>query len=159
MHLFVALAPFALAVFMAALAPDLSGAVRDRVTGVVREAGTRVKAGSPGPPHTSAEYVGDYVEYAADAAQTVPSLLLPLVGAFLVLQGNPLTVSTILLLVLVVPGCLYIFLRVLRTDPLTYVARKYLHARYAVLPLAAATVNIVSGIVVTIIVVGSPAPS
>lgn len=148
MDLFAALAPFVLAVVMAAIAPDLSGAVRDRVTAVLREADTRVAASSPGPPHASVEYVGDYVEYAADAAQAIPSLLLPLVGAVLFLHGNPLTVSTVLLLVLVAPTCLYTFLKVLRTDPLTYVAHKYLRARYTFLPLAAASINAVSMIVV-----------
>lgn len=114
----------------------------------MREADKQVPVGSAGPAHASVEYVGDYVEYAADAAQALPSLLLPLVGAVLVLQGNPLTVSTVLLIILVVPSCLYVFLKVLRIDPTTYVSRKYLRARYTFLPLAAVLINTVAVVVV-----------
>ncbi|RKR86651.1 hypothetical protein BDK92_0896 [Micromonospora pisi] len=66
----------------------------------------------------------------------------------LVLQGNPLAVSTVLLLILVVPICLYVFPRVLRTDPMTYVSHKYLRARDTFLPLAAMLANVVAMVVV-----------
>jgi hypothetical protein len=148
MDLLATLAPFVLALVMAAIAPELSGIVRDRVTAVMTEANTRVVDGSAGPPHASVEYVGDYVEYASDAAQALPGLLLPLVGAGLILQGNPLTASTIFLLAFVVPGCTFVFLRVIRADPLTYVARRYMGARYTFLPLAAASINAVAVVVV-----------
>ena len=148
MDLFATLAPFVLGIIMAALAPELSGAVRDRVESVMHQAEPKVPTAGKSPPHTSKEYVGDYVEYAADAAQTIPSLLLPLVGAALVLKDNQLAISTVLLLVVIVPRCLYIFFTVIKVDPLSYVARKYLRARYTFLPLAAMVMNSLASAIV-----------
>ena len=126
--------PFVAAILVYLLSPQLSRLLRNTVTGKVEQANSRysqnVEQANTGrsptesiPSHLTPEYIGDYVEYAGDAAQVLPSTFLVLVGVVAALfAGIPVLIVGILLIASV-PLVMYVMLKVLNTDPSKYVRR------------------------------------
>jgi hypothetical protein len=100
------------------------------------------------PPHLSPEYIGDYVEYASDAVQVIPTFVLPVAGTLLALRLGLGPIGLALLLILGPPALIWIALRVLMVDPLSYVSRKYLKGRYTFLPVTGMATNLVAAAIV-----------
>jgi hypothetical protein len=142
METLVRVAPFIFGLFLSAIAPELSRAARSRIEAVItKESAAAATNPADIPPYLRTEYIGDYVEYAADAAQAVPFLLLPFVGAVMALRDSSRVVTTILLIIVVVPATIYALLKVINADPVRYIAQRRWWGRYTFLPLLSMAVN------------------
>lgn len=147
---FLAMAPFLAAFVLYALSPELNKVARWRIEGTV--SGAKMATGSISvPPHLSAGYIGDYVEYGIDAAQIVPMLLLPLVGVLVswhlgLAPGIAWTVFACSLVIAVTVTIIF-----LRRDPVAYVSKK-LFARYTLLSATGVGINFVAAVLVGIFV-------
>jgi hypothetical protein len=140
-------APFVATSLFYALTPEMTRLVRERVVGRLPTA-SKLAPSSAIPPHLSPEYIGDYLEYSIDAAQVLPTFALPIMSTVLAVTQGLTVLGTALLLVLGVPWLVWIGLRVLLADPVSYVAKKYLRRRYTFLPIAGIALNLVAAIVV-----------
>jgi len=144
-------APFAAAVALYAISPEITKVIRGHVEATVAAAGRFTNTNSDGgPPHLSKEYIGDYLEYAIDAGQVLPTFALPLTGVVLALAAglNPLAIG--LLILVAIPGLVWIALRVFAAEPVTYVAKKNAWGRYTLLPTAGMIVNALAAAVVLV---------
>jgi hypothetical protein len=179
----VAIMPFVAAILVYLVSPQLSRLLRNTVTGKVEQANSRYfqtegisslptpeRGGVPSPPsaerkeipsHLAPEYIGDYVEYAGDAAQVLPSTFLVLVGIVAALfAGIPVLVVGILLIVSV-PSVIYVMLKVLNTDPSKYVRRggRRVLKRYTYVTAVGIILNVFAIILVLIFLPGNSLPA
>lgn len=143
---FLAISPSLAAVVVCGLAPELTKIARWRISSMLKGLDSSTTGGSgPVPPHLSESYIGDYVEYVVDIAQFLPGFLLPVITVLASLHFglNVATAGVLLLLVLV--ALIFLLIRVLGTDPVTYVSRKYVH-RYTLLSAVWLAMNAVAAI-------------
>src|SRR4051794_29592799 len=118
------IAPFVATGLIAAISPLMSNLIRQVVCGRLSEA-RRLSVSSEHrvPVYQRIDFIGDYVAYAADAAQVTSGVFATIIGAILVL-GSDLTGTTIaLIMALTIPSALGLLIWVLQTDPSRYVAR------------------------------------
>ena len=163
----VAIMPFVAAVLVYLVSPQLSRLLRNTVIGRVEQANSRYsqKDGIPTqkdgiPTHLTPKYIGDYVEYAGDAAQVLPSTFLVLVGVVAALfAGIPVLIVGVLLIVSV-PSILYVMLKVLNTDPSKYVRRgdRRVLKRYTYVTAVGIILNLFAIILVLIFLPDNSAP-
>jgi hypothetical protein len=145
--------PFLAAAFFYLIMPELAGIVRERVRGLLSTAKEMTPAAAKEmPPHLSPEYISDYLEYAVDAATVFPTLGLPAVGVVLALTKGMSTLGAGLLLGIGLPCGIGIGLKVIRSDPVSYVSRRYLRGRYTFLAAAGLLLNVFAGIIVAIFI-------
>jgi hypothetical protein len=118
--------PYAVAVALYLMAPLLSGLVKFSVSAALTEG----RVGQQGvddariPYYLTPKMIDDYVEYATDAAQVVPALLLPIVGAvYGFSSGIPVQASLAILLVATL-AAFAMLAWMIRTIPSDYVCRK-----------------------------------
>jgi len=143
-------APFIAALLMAGLAPMFSKLVRERVISFVSWSDRALGEEVDGvvSPHRSNEYIGDYSDYAVDAAQAVATVVLPLIGIGVsvnlgVSKGLGFVVAVGLLVIALVA-----FGKVLLTDPVKYAARRW-HG-FTRVPLLGVAINLVCGLIVVV---------
>lgn len=159
----VAAAPFIAAALFYLIAPELTRLVKQRVDGLLAAArtmasATKVDAASTTapaatvevPPHLSPEYIGDYIEYAVDAATVFPTLVLPIIGAVFALTTGMTNLGVGLLLGLGIPSVIFIGLRTILADPIRYASKHYLRGRYTFLAVAGLVLNLVAGVIVAV---------
>jgi hypothetical protein len=147
---FVAIMPFVAAILVYLVSPQLSSLLRNTVIGKVDQANSRYSGTGEIPAHLSSEYIGDYVEYAGDAAQVLPSTFLVVVGVVAALfAGLPLLIVGGLLIVSV-PVVLYVMFKVLNADPSKYARRgdRRILKRYTYVTAVGITLNLFAMVLV-----------
>ena len=166
----VTIMPFVAAILVYLVSPQLSKLLRNTVTGKVEQANSKYKVEQADsecletreiPDHLSPEYIGDYVEYAGDAAQILPSTFLVVVGVVAALfAGIPVLIVGILLIVSV-PYVIYVMLKVLNIDPAKYVRRGGRHVlkRYTYVMAVGIILNVSAIIIVLTFLPASSSPA
>lgn len=119
----VATAPFVAAILTYLIYPEFSKLLRRTVVGRIVEASSKFEGAAKPPPHLSAEHIGDYMEYAGDAAQVIPATFLAIVGTVSALIAGLPVLIAVALLVISLPLVFYLILKVLNTDPSKYLRR------------------------------------
>jgi hypothetical protein len=135
-------APYGVAILLYLMAPLLTNGVIRTIVAVIDKG----RADLPGvdskqiPYYLSQDLIEDYVEYTADAAQVMPVILLPIVGAIYSFSSVPTPVSVTFLIVvaLVAVGML---LWILARYPSDYVSRKW-HG-YSILTMVGIVLNLI----------------
>jgi len=136
-------APYGAAIIMYLIAPLLTGLV----IFVVRAALNSGRVGVPGADDTQVPYylmpevIEDYVECGTDAAQVVPALLLPFVGAVYGFSGGVPASESVTFLIAVFLAAIAMLAWILKEAPSYYVSRKW-HG-YSILSLAGIVLNLV----------------
>jgi hypothetical protein len=142
-------APYAVAVILYLLAPLQSGLVRFAIASAI----DRARAGMTDvdndeiPYYLMPEMIADYVDYAADAAQVVPALLLPIVGAVYGLSGGVPAPVAVTFLVVAAIAALAMLTWLIKTTPSSYVSHKW--SGYSVLTIAGIILNL-AGLSITL---------
>ncbi len=135
-------APYLVAIALYVMAPQLTGGVKFAVAAAINQG----RVGQPGvsdgdiPYYLTPEMIADYVEYAADAAQVLPAVLLPIVGAVYGFTGGipaPVSVSFLLLACLT---AIAMTIWLIKLPPSDYVSRKW--SGYSVLSAAGIALNL-----------------
>lgn len=136
-------APYVVAIILYLLGPLQSGLVRFAISSAI----DRARADMPGvdneqiPYYLMPEIIADYVDYAADAAQVIPALLLPIVGAVYGLsRGVPAPVSVTFLIVAAL-AAFAMLTWLIKTPPSSYVSRKW--SGYSIVAIAGVILNLV----------------
>src|ERR1022692_2241005 len=150
MRYLVLVAPYSAAIFIYLLSPLLSGQVKASVTAAI-SLGHR--HGAPFseatvPYYISEPVIGDYVEYAMDAVQIWPAVLLPIVGA---VYGFTAGVPSPVALTFLVGACLVGAATVAwiqSKSPSDYVSRKW--RGYSVVTCIGICLNVI-GIVLAVV--------
>jgi hypothetical protein len=104
------------------------------------------------PPTTSEQYIKDYLDYSIDAAQVIPSLVLPAVGLVVALSRGLNQIGMALLLAVGIPMVCWIVLKIFNSDPVVYVGKGYIKGRYTFLSIAGLVMNIICAAVVIVFV-------
>jgi hypothetical protein len=136
------MAPFLAASVLYAIAPEFTKVARWRIDNTISGIKTPTETTSV-PPHLSAAFIGDYVEYSIDVAQITPMLLLPLVGVLVSWHlgldpGIAWVVFAGMFIIVVIVTILF-----LKQDPIKYVSNK-LFGRYPLLQAVGLIVNLVA---------------
>jgi hypothetical protein len=151
-HGLVGAAPFILSALFYALSPEVSRLVKDRVSSLISGSQSLVDGKPAGVPSTlSPEYIRDYIEYAIDAAQSFPTFILPIFGFIFAISEGINPIAIIVLLAVGVPILIWIGIKVLLENPISYVGRKHIRGRYSYLSVAGMLINLCAGIVVGIL--------
>jgi hypothetical protein len=136
-------APYAVAIALYLLSPLLSGLVKFAVSAAIDKG----RVGQPDvndaeiPYYLMPEMIGDYVEYAADAAQVFPALLLPIVGAVYGFSGGIPAPAAVTFLLVACLTAIAMTAWMLKLPPSDYVSRKW--SGYSLLTAAGITLNLV----------------
>lgn len=136
-------APYGVAIIMYLIAPLLTGLV----IFAVRAALDKGRVGVPDvddaqvPYYLMPDVIEDYVEYATDAAQVIPALLLPFVGAVYGFSGGVPAPESVTFLIAVFLVAVAMLAWMLKEAPSDYVSRKW-HG-YSILTLAGIALNLV----------------
>ncbi len=155
----VSTAPFIAAFALYAISPEVTATVRARIQSTLEHARRHTTTDpSRRPPHLSDEYVGDYIEYAIDAAQVIPTIALAVIGGMLVLQTDMGPLGVALVFIVVIPGLVGTALKVLLADPIRYVATKYVYGRYSLLPVAGMVLNALAVLAIVVACIFSGCP-
>lgn len=120
-------APYAAAIMLYLIAPLLSGLVLSAVSAVIAQGRNRLTdvQDQQIPYYLMPNVVGDYVEYAMDAIQVIPALLLPIVGTvYGFASGVPAPVSLSFLIVACI-AAIAVMAWMLSASPSDYVSRKW----------------------------------
>jgi hypothetical protein len=149
MHDLDLVAPYAAAIILYLIAPLLSRLVLFAISAVIAEGRNRVGdvQDQEIPYYLMPNVISDYVEYAMDAIQVIPALLLPVVGAVYGFAGGvPSPVSLSFLIVACVTA-IALMAWILNKPPSDYVSRKW-HA-YSIITVGGILLNVV-GIVLSL---------
>lgn len=135
-------APYAIAIILYLLAPLQSGLVRFAISSAIDRARADVQGADNKqiPYYLMPEMIANYVDYATDAAQVIPALLLPIVGAVYGLSSGvpaPISVTFLIIATLVAFGMLT---WLIKTPPSAYVSRKW--SGYSTLIVAGIILNL-----------------
>ena len=143
MHTLDLAAPYAFAILFYLIAPLLMGFARNSVSAAL----DRGRANDPGinwrevPDFLMPESIELYVEYATDAAQAVPALLLPVIGAVYGFSAGVPTPLALTFLMIAFIAAITMLSWMVGVLPADYVARK--RFGYSVLTIAGILLNLV----------------
>jgi hypothetical protein len=135
-------APYGVAIILYLISPLLTGLV----IFVVRASMNNGRVGLPDvddaqiPYYLMPEVIEDYVEYATDAAQVIPVLLLPFVGAVYGFSGGVPAPESVTFLIAVFLVAIAMLAWMLKKSPSDYVSRKW-HS-YSILTLTGIALNL-----------------
>jgi hypothetical protein len=136
-------APYAFAILLYLIGPLLTGLVQLSVSSVINQG----RANDPNvnwqevPDYLMPTTIGQYVEYATDAAQVIPALLLPIVGAVYGFSSGipaPVGVTFLIIAFIAAIGMLAWLTRAL---PAVYVSHK--RFGYSILSIAGIALNLI----------------
>lgn len=136
-------APYVVAIALYLISPQLTGGVKFAVAAAINQGRVGVPDVSDAeiPYYLTPDMIADYVEYAADAAQVLPAVLLPIVGAVYSFSSGipaPVSVSFLLLACL---AAIAMTIWLIKLPPSDYVSRKW--SGYSVLSAAGIALNLV----------------
>jgi hypothetical protein len=143
-------APFVVAMMLYVVSPLLSRQVMKAVSGQISGGRAYVQSFAEGvvPYYLTPESVSDYVEYALDAIQVFPGVLLPIIGAVFALTSGVPTAIALSFLIVTCIVALGVDAWILTQSAPDYVSRKW-HG-YSVMTLIGLSINAVGlGLTVT----------
>jgi len=149
MHRLELCAPFFAAILFYLTSPLISQQVKRVVRSEISDGQLHVPNFDSGtvPYYLTPSVISDYVEYAADAVQVIPSILLPIVGAIYALGNGVPPAASVTFLVSVCVLAFAINAWVMGRSAADYSSRKWHH--YSVVTLAGMAINVI-GVLMTI---------
>lgn len=142
MHTLDLAAPYAFAIFLYLIAPLLMGFARLSVSAAL----DRGRANDPNvnwqevPDFLMPETIGLYVEYASDAAQAIPAVLLPIVGAVYGFSSGVPAPLALTFLIIAFIAAITMLSWMIGILPAVYVSRK--RFGYSILTIAGIVLNL-----------------
>jgi hypothetical protein len=135
-------APYAAAILIYLISPLLAQQVRSVVNGTISAGGQHAGPATGGdiPFYITPESISDYVDYAMDAVQVFPVMILPIVGSVYSFAADVPTAVSASFLSLASVATVGMTAWVLTRSPSDYVSRRWLG--YSVLSIIGMAVNV-----------------